>query len=76
MPGARGAAGSRATGPLRWPAIPLNEAIYRTLHAALAATNGDKSRAAKRLQISRTALYEKLRRESTDRPPPGSYEDA
>ena len=57
----------------RWPAIPLNEAIYRTLHAALRATGGDKSRAARLLQISRTALYEKLRREGTDRPEPGSF---
>jgi transcriptional regulator with GAF, ATPase, and Fis domain len=59
----------------RWPALPLNEAIYRTLHAALRATGGDKSAAAKLLQISRTALYEKLRREEVDRPAPGSFEE-
>ena len=59
----------------RWPAIPLNEAIYRTLHAALRATGGDKSAAARLLQISRTALYEKLRREAVDRPTPGSFEE-
>ncbi|MGE0142596.1 MAG: sigma 54-interacting transcriptional regulator [Planctomycetota bacterium] len=59
----------------RWPALPLNEAIYRTLHAALRATGGDKSAAAKLLQISRTALYEKLRREEVDRPAPGSFDE-
>jgi transcriptional regulator with GAF, ATPase, and Fis domain len=69
----RGSASPTTPDPARWPAIPLNEAIYRTLHAALRSTGGDKSAAAKLLQISRTALYEKLRRESVDRPEPGSF---
>ncbi|MCC6781778.1 MAG: sigma 54-interacting transcriptional regulator [Planctomycetes bacterium] len=69
----RSSASPTAPDPARWPAIPLNEAIYRTLHAALRSTGGDKSAAAKLLQISRTALYEKLRRESVDRPEPGSF---
>ncbi|MBI5852869.1 MAG: sigma 54-interacting transcriptional regulator [Planctomycetes bacterium] len=68
-------AGEVAATAARWPAIPLNEAIYRTLYAALRTTGGDKSAAAKLLRISRTALYEKLRRESVDRPEAGSFEE-
>ena len=49
-----------AGGP--WPVITLREAEERTLRAALAATGGDKTAAAKQLGISRTALYDKLKR--------------
>ena len=56
------------TGDQPWPAIPLVEATYRTIHAALRTTGGDKTAAAKLLGISRTALYEKLRREEEERP--------
>ncbi|MCC6669996.1 MAG: sigma 54-interacting transcriptional regulator [Planctomycetes bacterium] len=66
LPAARGpATGAQAPGDARageWPAIPLAEAEARTIHAALRATGGDKSKAAKLLAISRTALYEKLKR--------------
>jgi transcriptional regulator with PAS, ATPase and Fis domain len=47
-----------------WPAIPLREAERRTIDAALRATGGDKTAAARLLGISRTALYEKLKRGS------------
>jgi transcriptional regulator with GAF, ATPase, and Fis domain/tetratricopeptide (TPR) repeat protein len=63
----RGEDAGRSDAP--WPAIPLAEATYRTIHAALRSTGGDKTAAAKLLGISRTALYEKLRREADDRPP-------
>jgi transcriptional regulator with GAF, ATPase, and Fis domain len=49
-------------GQAAWPAISLHEAETRTVRAVLAATGGDKTKAAKRLGISRTALYEKLKR--------------
>jgi DNA-binding NtrC family response regulator len=51
-----------------WPAIPLAEAERRTILAAMQACNGEKTAAARLLGISRTALYEKLRRYSTDTP--------
>ncbi len=49
-------------GPQEWPAISLREAESRTILAALQATKGDKTKAARLLGISRTALYEKLKR--------------
>jgi DNA-binding NtrC family response regulator len=59
-----GIAGGSAPAPAagEWPAIPLAEAEARTLAAALRRTDGDKTKAAKLLGISRTALYEKLKR--------------
>jgi transcriptional regulator with GAF, ATPase, and Fis domain/Tfp pilus assembly protein PilF len=45
-----------------WPVISLQEAEARTIQAALAATGGEKTKAARLLGISRTALYEKLKR--------------
>ncbi len=45
-----------------WPAIPLAEAERRTILAALEHCGGEKSAAARLLGISRTALYEKLKR--------------
>lgn len=45
-----------------WPAISLSEAERRTIVAALHHCNGDKSATARLLDISRTALYEKLKR--------------
>ncbi|MEY2979922.1 MAG: hypothetical protein RL562_149 [Planctomycetota bacterium] len=65
---AASSAGGGGTGDQPWPAIPLVEATYRTIHAALRSTGGDKTAAAKLLGISRTALYEKLRREEEERP--------
>jgi transcriptional regulator with GAF, ATPase, and Fis domain len=60
-PGTAAAGGPAAA---EWPALPLREAEKRTIDAALRATGGDKSAAARLLGISRTALYEKLRRTS------------
>ncbi len=45
-----------------WPILPLAEAERRTILAVLAHCNGEKSAAARLLGISRTALYEKLKR--------------
>ena len=45
-----------------WPAITLQEAEERTIAAALKATGGDKTKAARLLGVSRTGLYEKIRR--------------
>lgn len=45
-----------------WPAITLAEAERRTIQAALEHCGGDKSATARLLDISRTALYEKLKR--------------
>ncbi|MBK8097199.1 MAG: sigma 54-interacting transcriptional regulator [Planctomycetes bacterium] len=45
-----------------WPVLTLAEAERRTVLAALAACGGDKTKAARTLDISRTALYEKLKR--------------
>ncbi len=45
-----------------WPVLSLQEAEARTIQAALAATGGEKAKAARILGISRTALYEKLKR--------------
>jgi DNA-binding NtrC family response regulator len=42
--------------------LTLAEAEHRTILAALAFCGGDKTKAAKTLGISRTALYEKLKR--------------
>lgn len=55
-----------------WPAIPLAEAERRTILAALTQCNGEKSAAARLLGISRTALYEKLKRYDETKPPAGS----
>jgi two-component system response regulator AtoC len=52
----------RAEDGQAWPVISLAEAEARTIRTALAHTGGDKTAAAKLLQISRTALYEKLKR--------------
>ncbi len=46
----------------QWPVVTLREAEERTVRAALAATGGEKTAAAKLLGISRTALYDKLKR--------------
>jgi DNA-binding NtrC family response regulator len=51
-----------------WPAIPLAEAERRTILAAMAACGGEKTAAARLLGISRTALYEKLRRYGIEAP--------
>jgi DNA-binding NtrC family response regulator len=45
-----------------WPAISLAEAERRTIEAVMKACAGEKTAAAKMLGISRTALYEKLKR--------------
>ena len=58
--GAGGGAGASAAGS--WPVLTLAEAEVRTIRAALQSTGGDKTKAAKVLGISRTALYEKLKR--------------
>ena len=52
-----------------WPAISIGEAEARTIEAALKSTGGDKTKAAKVLRISRTALYEKLKRIKRGTPP-------
>ena len=49
-----------------WPVTSLKEVETRTIQAVLDHTEGDKTRAAKILGISRTALYEKLKRMKTD----------
>ncbi len=46
-----------------WPVLTLDEAIRRTVRAALRQTGGDKTAAAKVLGMSRTALYDRLRKE-------------
>ncbi len=51
-----------ATPTFSWPAVPLMEAEKRTIEAALRQCEGDKSATARLLQISRTALYEKIKR--------------
>jgi transcriptional regulator with GAF, ATPase, and Fis domain/predicted negative regulator of RcsB-dependent stress response len=48
--------------PAAWPAISLAEAERRTIEAVMKACAGEKTAAAKMLGISRTALYEKLKR--------------
>ena len=48
--------------PVAWPAITLAEAERRTIIAVLEHCGGDKSATARFLDISRTALYEKLKR--------------
>ncbi|MEZ5988775.1 MAG: helix-turn-helix domain-containing protein [Planctomycetota bacterium] len=45
-----------------WPVLSLAEAEARTIRAALAACDGDKTKAARLLGISRTTLYEKLKK--------------
>ncbi len=55
-----GGAATAAAG--EWPAISLAEAESRTIRAALRATHGDKAKAARILQISRSALYAKMDR--------------
>ena len=45
-----------------WPVTSLKDVESRTIRAVLEHTEGDKTRAAKILGISRTALYEKLKR--------------
>jgi DNA-binding NtrC family response regulator len=42
--------------------LTLKEAERRAIVAAMQAAGGDKTRAAKLLEISRTALYEKMKR--------------
>ncbi len=54
-PGAASAGGG-------WPVISMQEAEERAIRAALLSTGGDKTAAAKVLGISRTALYDKLKR--------------
>ena len=54
-------------GATSWPVITIADAEHRTIDAALRATGGDKTKAAKVLGISRTALYEKLRRRGETR---------
>ena len=56
------AAPSEQAKPAAWPAITLAEAERRTILAALEHCNGDKSATARLLDISRTALYEKIKR--------------
>ena len=53
-------------GPAPWPAIKLAEAERRTILAALEHCSGEKAAAARLLGISRTALYEKLKRYNAD----------
>lgn len=48
--------------PTSWPVMTLAESEARTIRAALERTGGDKTAAAKLLGISRTAIYEKLKR--------------
>jgi transcriptional regulator with GAF, ATPase, and Fis domain len=57
------AVGAAAT----WPVINMQEAEERTIRAALQSTGGDKTAAAKVLGISRTALYDKLKRMNASR---------
>ncbi|MEZ5964655.1 MAG: sigma 54-interacting transcriptional regulator [Planctomycetota bacterium] len=45
-----------------WPVLSMQEAEERTIRAALRSTGGDKTAAARVLGISRTALYDKLKR--------------
>jgi DNA-binding NtrC family response regulator len=59
-PEVRDAAGAEVRG--EWPVMTLRESERRTIEAALRATGGDKTKAAKVLGISRTALYDKLKR--------------
>ena len=49
-----------------WPAMKLAEAERRTVFAALEHCSGEKAAAARLLGISRTALYEKLKRYNAD----------
>ena len=49
--------------------ISLAEAEARTIKSALTHTGGDKTKAARVLDISRTALYEKLKRIEAAKPP-------
>jgi DNA-binding NtrC family response regulator len=42
--------------------MTLKDAEGRTIRSALESTGGDKTKAARLLGISRTALYEKLKR--------------
>ncbi|MGE3174920.1 MAG: sigma 54-interacting transcriptional regulator [Planctomycetota bacterium] len=67
--GAPAAAAARAE-PVEapWPAIPLAEAERRTILAALEHCGGEKSAASRLLGISRTALYEKLKRYDAFKP--------
>ena len=48
--------------PATWPVITLLEAERRTVQAVLKFHGGDKAKSARTLGISRTALYEKLKR--------------
>jgi DNA-binding NtrC family response regulator len=48
------------------PVIPLPEAERRTIRDALVATRGDRGKAARLLQISRTTLYRKLKEYKLD----------
>jgi transcriptional regulator with GAF, ATPase, and Fis domain len=57
LPAMAGAAAGGAT-----EVVTLKEAERRALLAALQACGGDKAKAARRLEISRTALYEKIKR--------------
>ena len=55
-------AGSAGAQPGAWPVLSMQEVEERAIRAALASTKGDKTAAAKVLGISRTALYDKLKR--------------
>ena len=55
-------AGSIDEGPLDGEVTTLKEAEKRAIAAAMARNRGDKTKAAKALGISRTALYDKLKR--------------
>jgi len=57
--------GVPAGAPAGWPVLSMQEAEERTIRAALQSTRGDKTAAAKVLGISRTALYDKLKRMGT-----------
>jgi DNA-binding NtrC family response regulator len=51
-----------ASAAQKWPVITLAQAEAKTIRAVLEHTGGDKTKAARILGVSRTALYQKLRR--------------
>ena len=65
---ASGGPGSAPTGEVAPPIVTLKEAERRAMIHALQACGGDKAATARALGISRTALYEKIKRHGLQRP--------
>jgi two-component system response regulator AtoC len=66
-PGGNGPVGARSGGSYRFSPVPLTSIERRHIEATLEYVNGNKTRAAKLLGISRQTLREKIRRYSDEK---------